>query len=175
MKMSKTRTVEEIKKAIEARKRQNEADAIALKEAEERETEAATKENIFIYLDGVRKAPPENVKNIISEGCEKYNDGLVTLRAKFRDDLQKLKDSCVETCFGEYKKTKAGAVIADFLKHLEDIFPEIKKEIDAEKAKTKAEAEAKKAKAKAEAEAKRAEAEAKRAKSVTESVAPSEG
>ncbi|GBU20183.1 hypothetical protein R80B4_00058 [Fibrobacteres bacterium R8-0-B4] len=128
----RARTAEEIKKAIEERDRQNEADRQELIKAKEREAAAKSEEKIFTYLDTIRKKVPDKLKPIISAGCSSYNTKLAALRSKFRKDLYDLNRRCVADCLEAYQKQEGeGEATPDkFLKLLEIVCPDVKAELE---------------------------------------------
>jgi hypothetical protein len=151
----KASTAEEIEKAIAEHERQIEAYRQELIEVKKRTALAKSEKNIFVYIDSVRKNPPDKLKTIIEVGCLNYKTNLATLRSNFRKDQDDLQHRCVNECLDAYRKQVGESAVTpeNFLKLLEDVCPDVKIEIEkAEAEKAKVEAEAKKAKAEAEAE-----------------------
>jgi len=149
-KQNVARTAEEIEKAIAERERQIEAYKQELIEVKKRTALAASEKKIFVYIDSVRKNPPDTLKTIIEVGCLNYKTSLATLRSNFRKDQDDLQHRCVNECLDAYRKQIGGSeeTADNFLILLEKICPDVKIEIEkAEAEKAKAEAEAKKAKA----------------------------
>jgi hypothetical protein len=144
--VKRARTVEEIEKAIAERDRQNEADRQELIKAKAQEVVAESEKTIFVYLDSVRKNPPDKLKAIISASCSSYNTNLATLRSKFRKDRDDLQHLCVTGCLDAYRKQvgESAATPENFLKLLGEVCPDVKikfEKAEAKSAKTKAEAE----------------------------------
>jgi hypothetical protein len=144
--VKRARTVEEIEKAIAERDRQNEADRQELIKAKAQKIVAESEKTIFVYLDSVRKNPPDKLKIIIEGSCSNYKTNLATLRSNFRKDQDNLQHRCVTECLDAYRKQvgESAATPDNFLKLLEAVCPDVKIQIEkteAEKAKAMVEAE----------------------------------
>jgi len=150
---TKERTVAEIEKAIQDREEQNLKDKEELVKAKAREALAKVENDIFFYLDDIRKnldTLPESLKLFFSEHCKNYNDSFALLRKKFRADVNELSHKCVVECltsFMDGMKTDGQTFTADdFLKRLEKAFPKIASDLKAFKAEKARRAESAKAK-----------------------------